>query len=74
MKNIYFPVLFSCMLLLSCGGDDVGDGSVCANCSNDSDCNEGLTCESFYNSSGVYERCSEQICDIYGCYPSTSSC
>lgn len=74
MKIIVLPMLISCMFLLGCSGNNTGDGSVCSVCNNDSDCNEGLTCEGFYNKSGVYYRCSEQSCNIYGCVPSTTSC
>ena len=74
MKKHYICMLFICLLLVSCSGDDVGDGSVCAVCETDADCNEGLVCVGFYNSSGVYMRCSEQSCGIFGCVPSTTQC
>ena len=72
-KSLYISMLLSFMFLCSCSSDDVGDGSECSACKSDSNCNEGMTCQGFFNSSGVYERCSTYSCGVFGC-SGTSSC
>jgi hypothetical protein len=67
-------LISSVLFLSSCGDGNEGDGTECSPCENDDDCNGDMTCEGFYNNSGVYSLCSEVTCNAYGCYPSTESC
>ena len=58
MKFQIISIIFTCILLAACGGDDSpSPGSQCAQCSVDSDCNQGLTCELFSNQFGLFKKC-----------------
>ena len=53
--------------LLAACQDDVGNGGICERCNSEDDCNEGLSCRGFYNSTLITERCatlSTRSCDV----------